>query len=464
MSAPAVTAPADATVRDTLRLLIDRKISSVFVTRQRRRVRHRHRARPAARHRLRRARRARSAARQHRQEAAADRCWRTTSSTAPSAAWSGWASATSRVRNARGKLIGAVTTRNLLRHRATTTIVLGDEIDSARDVAALAQAWSKLPVLAREPAGGCGRSAHDRRRHQRGDLRPDAAGRRAGRGAAGGGGKGPPPVPYAVLVLGSAGRGESLLAADQDNAIVYATGEPGGRRGPVVRGARHRDRRHPRCGRRAVLQGRGDGPQRAVAHERRPLEDAPSTAGCAASGPRTCSTSTSSSTACRCTATLSLGEAIWNYAYDVGRQNPAFIKLLSELARDWRAPVTLFGKIRTDMNGPRRPEEGRPDAAFHLGARAVDPPRRARALDAGALQGRGGGRDRLARRYRCDHRGASGLARHHARPAAGRRRGRRPAVARAWTSPASASRRARSCARRSARVRSAIDLVGEGRF
>jgi DNA polymerase-3 subunit epsilon/CBS domain-containing protein len=31
-----------------------------------------------------------------------------------------------------------------------------------------------------------------------------------------------------VLVLGSAGRGESLLALDQDNAIVFAIGEPGG--------------------------------------------------------------------------------------------------------------------------------------------------------------------------------------------------------------------------------------------
>src|SRR5690606_19727377 len=41
-------------------------------------------------------------------------------------------------------------------------------------------------------------------------------------------GMGPPPVPYAVLVLGSAGRGESQLAADQDNAIVYAQGAEGG--------------------------------------------------------------------------------------------------------------------------------------------------------------------------------------------------------------------------------------------
>lgn len=39
-------------------------------------------------------------------------------------------------------------------------------------------------------------------------------------------GWGPPPAPYALLVLGSAGRGESLLAFDQDNALVHAD-QPG---------------------------------------------------------------------------------------------------------------------------------------------------------------------------------------------------------------------------------------------
>ncbi len=39
-------------------------------------------------------------------------------------------------------------------------------------------------------------------------------------------GLGPPPTRYAMMVLGSVGRGESLLAMDQDNAIVFAEGEP----------------------------------------------------------------------------------------------------------------------------------------------------------------------------------------------------------------------------------------------
>jgi len=38
-------------------------------------------------------------------------------------------------------------------------------------------------------------------------------------------GAGPPPAEYALLMLGSAARGESLLAADQDHAILFADGD-----------------------------------------------------------------------------------------------------------------------------------------------------------------------------------------------------------------------------------------------
>jgi DNA polymerase-3 subunit epsilon/CBS domain-containing protein len=49
--------------------------------------------------------------------------------------------------------------------------------------------------------------------------------------------------------------------------------------------------------------------------------------------------------------TLALGDELWGYAYDAARQNPAFLKLMSELARDWSSPIGFFGKIRTDGNG-----------------------------------------------------------------------------------------------------------------
>jgi len=41
-------------------------------------------------------------------------------------------------------------------------------------------------------------------------------------------GHGGPPCGYAAIVLGSAGRGESLLAMDQDNAVIFEQGEPDG--------------------------------------------------------------------------------------------------------------------------------------------------------------------------------------------------------------------------------------------
>lgn len=132
------------------------------------------------------------------------------------------------VTDGEGGIVGVVTSRNLLRHRATTAIVLGDEIDAARDAAALARAWSKVPTMARHlfDEGVDARticaviSAEICQMTRRAAELAEAAMIAEGQGA--------PPVPYAVMVLGSGGRGESQLAADQDNAIVYASGEEGG--------------------------------------------------------------------------------------------------------------------------------------------------------------------------------------------------------------------------------------------
>ena len=125
-------------------------------------------------------------------------------------------------------LVGALSARDLLRLRASGAISLGDAIDEADDVAELAAAWAHLPAVvdallaedvdARNIAGVISRElgAATRRAAQFAEKRLAEDG------------LGPPPVPYAVLVLGSGGRGESLLAMDQDNAIVFAQGEPDG--------------------------------------------------------------------------------------------------------------------------------------------------------------------------------------------------------------------------------------------
>ncbi|MGL4497110.1 MAG: DUF294 nucleotidyltransferase-like domain-containing protein, partial [Beijerinckiaceae bacterium] len=127
-----------------------------------------------------------------------------------------------------GTVVGALSARDLLRLRASAAVELGDDLDVAADGAALGRAWAKIPamaqalmdeempardvagIIATEVCAATARAAHLAEQAMMAD------------------GLGPPPCPFAVLVLGSAGRGESLLAMDQDNALVFAQGEPGG--------------------------------------------------------------------------------------------------------------------------------------------------------------------------------------------------------------------------------------------
>jgi CBS domain-containing protein len=122
----------------------------------------------------------------------------------------------------KGALAGALSARDLLRQRADDAVSLGEGIASAANAAELGRVWSELTsvaralvyeeVDARDTAAIISRElrALTSRACELAELDLKAA----GEGAA--------PVPYAMLVLGSGGRGESLLAMDQDNAIVYA--------------------------------------------------------------------------------------------------------------------------------------------------------------------------------------------------------------------------------------------------
>jgi DNA polymerase-3 subunit epsilon/CBS domain-containing protein len=127
-----------------------------------------------------------------------------------------------------GVVVGALTARDLLRLRAGEAISLDDEIDQTEDAHALAVAWAKLPQVAAALLGE-GLAARDIAAvisREVGALTRQAAVLAEKRMRVDG--KGDPPCPYVVAVLGSAGRGESLLAMDQDNALVFAQGEPGG--------------------------------------------------------------------------------------------------------------------------------------------------------------------------------------------------------------------------------------------
>lgn len=132
------------------------------------------------------------------------------------------------VENENGEVSGIITSRDLLRLRAQEVTILGDAIDDAGDVPALGAAWARLSLAARglvaEDVPGIDVAAVISR--ELGEVT-----RRAGILAEqqmAAGGLGPPPCAYALCVLGSGGRGESLLAMDQDNALVFAEGEPDG--------------------------------------------------------------------------------------------------------------------------------------------------------------------------------------------------------------------------------------------
>ena len=131
------------------------------------------------------------------------------------------------VEDENGDVCGMVSSRDLLRLRAQEAAILGDALDEADDIPALGQAWARLPraasglvaegVSARDIAAVISRElgALTRRAGVFAERRMLAEG------------QGAPPCAFALCVLGSAGRGESLLAMDQDNALVFAEGAPG---------------------------------------------------------------------------------------------------------------------------------------------------------------------------------------------------------------------------------------------
>lgn len=121
-----------------------------------------------------------------------------------------------------GRLVGIVSARTLLRQRASEAVALGDDIAAAKSADELARAYGRLPALARGLLRE-GMGALEIAEVLSAAIR-DLSGRAAelAAEAMAAEGKGEAPAAWALLVLGSAGRGESLLAADQDNALVHA--------------------------------------------------------------------------------------------------------------------------------------------------------------------------------------------------------------------------------------------------
>lgn len=120
--------------------------------------------------------------------------------------------------------LGMITGRTLLRVRANDALPMSNLVEEAMDASDMRRALDMLPSLARGLLSE-GVSARMIASVVAGMVRNMT--RRAtelAEIAMAQDGWGPAPVPYAMLVLGSGGRGESLLVFDQDNAIVYNGG------------------------------------------------------------------------------------------------------------------------------------------------------------------------------------------------------------------------------------------------
>ena len=120
-----------------------------------------------------------------------------------------------------GKVIGAISSRDLLRQRTGDVVNLGQQIVQAQSAEELGKVWTALTPVVQSLA------------YEEVDVRDIAAlisselcnltarACELALEAMREDGRGEPPCAFALMVLGSGGRGESLLAMDQDNAIVY---------------------------------------------------------------------------------------------------------------------------------------------------------------------------------------------------------------------------------------------------
>jgi CBS domain-containing protein len=129
--------------------------------------------------------------------------------------------------DAEGELVGAITQRDLLRLQADEALVFSDALEEAAGPEELAMVWRKLANAVRvlmhedvDPRDIAGIISGEVRSLT---ARAAAMAERELSAAL----PKPKALRFAVMVLGSAGRGESLLALDQDNAIIFdAADEP----------------------------------------------------------------------------------------------------------------------------------------------------------------------------------------------------------------------------------------------
>ena len=251
------------------------------------------------------------------------------------------------VENESGTICGVITSRDLLRLRAQEAIILGDELEQADDVSALGAAWARLPqvaegllaeevsasdiaaVISRELGALTGRAGVIAERRMKS------------------GGQGEPPCAYALCILGSAGRDESLLAMDQDNAIVFAEGAPGSavdqwfaRMGGIVADILH-EAGVPYCkggvmARAAAWRGSRETWRARIADW------------VTRSSPADLLSVDIFFDLVGVHGDAMLANDLWHTAFDTAQGNVAFAKLLVEAAGEVESGITMLGTLRTE--------------------------------------------------------------------------------------------------------------------
>ena len=240
-----------------------------------------------------------------------------------------------------------------------SAIALGDEIEEAHDVAGLGarlgascrrsrRRCSPKAYPAREIAAMISRELGALTRARRGAGRAADARGRARRAA------------LRLCVRGAGlGRPRRKPARDGPGQCAGVRARRAGRAGgSLVREARRARRRHPARGRRALLQGRRDGEEPAMARLGRDLARAHRALDRPLQSAAISSRSISSSTCCGVHGDAALAETIWREAFDAAKGQAAFAKLLAEAAGRGRArprPV----RPHPHRAGPHRPQEDR---------------------------------------------------------------------------------------------------------
>jgi len=246
-----------------------------------------------------------------------------------------------------GQVVGALSARDLLRLRAEGALELGDQIDQANDVHELARAWAKLAPVASALIGEglSGRDVAAVVSHQVGELtrRCCVLAEQILKAS----GQGDPPCSYAFVVLGSAGRGESLLAMDQDNALVFADGAPeGADRWFEALATRVADLLHevgvPYC--KGGVMAKNPQWRGSLTQWRGRIDD-----WIRRSNPLDLMSLDIFFDLCGVHGDAGLADALWRGAFDVARGNAGFAKLLIEAAGAVEPARNWFGGFKTEQ-------------------------------------------------------------------------------------------------------------------